>query len=146
MGKLVLEVLKGADKGLHIEVSEERWLVVGRSKIIDQTVVVPQEEMDEAPLRLEEEEITILKAHHRRQGRKKISKIEKNRDRDVYLMDDTVSRVHAVLYNLEGIAGVIDLASTNGVYFDTEKVDAAELREGGLLGLGNVHLQVKSAP
>ncbi len=55
-----------------------------------------------------------------------------------------LSRMHArFIRKLDGSITVVDAGSTNGVLVDGERVEAATLREGSLIQLGEVVLQLE---
>jgi predicted nucleic acid-binding Zn-ribbon protein len=54
--------------------------------------------------------------------------------------DPTVSRRHALLYNDDDGARVLDDRSLNGVFRNGERVELAELDDGDEIGIGRYHL------
>jgi hypothetical protein len=68
------------------------------------------------------------------EGRARIGRSEEN---DVFLVDPSVSRAHAVV-EIDGTDPVVrDLGSTNGTYVNGERVEARLLRDGDELTFGN---------
>ena len=62
---------------------------------------------------------------------------------DIIFADDSISRAHAMVFvDVNGV-GVIDLASTNGTFVNTERVSTALCGNGDTIGLGNSELTVK---
>jgi hypothetical protein len=66
-----------------------------------------------------------------------------DRGPDVIFQDDSISRAHAMLFYDSGGVGIIDLASTNGVFINTERVGSALIADGDVIALGNSELAVK---
>lgn len=61
---------------------------------------------------------------------------------DVIFADDAISRAHAMLfYDPHGV-GVIDLASTNGTYVNTKRVNSRMLRDGDVIAMGGSELSI----
>lgn len=65
------------------------------------------------------------------------------RGADVILADDSISRAHAMLFCDDSAVGIIDLASTNGTFLDTERVSSAVVPDGATLSLGNSEVRVQ---
>lgn len=66
--------------------------------------------------------------------------IGRNPGADVFLNDQTVSREHAEILVLGGVALVRDRGSLNGTYVNGLVVDEAELRDGDILQIGTFQL------
>lgn len=64
--------------------------------------------------------------------------IGRSRDNQVALSHPLVSRVHCELFERDGKLFVRDLASTNGTFVGSKRVDECELRPGALLTIGVV--------
>jgi hypothetical protein len=66
---------------------------------------------------------------------------------DVIFADDAISRAHAMLFYDEHGVGIVDLASTNGTYVNTQRVGLTMLRDGDVVSIGSseVSLHVRSA-
>ena len=65
---------------------------------------------------------------------------------DIRLMNDSISTHHAEIHRRrEGDFYVVDLASTNGVYVNEEKVHQGELKNNDIIELGEVRLRFGSA-
>jgi hypothetical protein len=65
---------------------------------------------------------------------------------EVRLERPSVSAVHCELWLMRERLLVRDLASTNGTFIDGRPVQEGELREGSLLGVGEVELRVHGVP
>lgn len=66
-----------------------------------------------------------------------------DRGPDIIFQDDSISRAHAMLFYDNGGVGIIDLASTNGVFINTERVGSALIADGDVIALGNSELSVR---
>ena len=60
-------------------------------------------------------------------------------EHDVVLAVDGISRNHARVYPGNGIWGLQDLGSTNGVFVNKTKVERAWLEPGDIVSIGTVH-------
>lgn len=65
-------------------------------------------------------------------------------DADIIVLEDSVSRRHAVVTHLSGMITIEDLASTGGLFVNEEKVTSAELKEGDRVLVGTSVLKVVS--
>src|SRR5580704_11253225 len=64
--------------------------------------------------------------------------IGRSADCQIQLEDDGVSRRHAkVSLAPEGVIRLVDLASTNGTWFDGARIDSHVLRDGDKVQIGN---------
>jgi hypothetical protein len=76
------------------------------------------------------------------EGRARIGRSEEN---DVFLVDPSVSRSHAVV-EVDGSEPVVrDLGSTNGTYVNGERVEARFLRDGDELTFGNTRMRFEAS-
>ena len=66
-----------------------------------------------------------------------------DRGPDIIFADDSISRAHAMLFYDSGGVGIIDLASTNGTFINTERVGSALIADGDVIAIGNSELAVK---
>jgi len=62
---------------------------------------------------------------------------------DVRIVHETVSRLHAVLYQLGGATIVEDACSMNGVFLNRERVRQAVLKDGDTVAFGSVRYQFR---
>lgn len=69
-------------------------------------------------------------------------RIGRSADSDVCLANSSISSNHAEIHRRrEGSFYIVDLASTNGVFVNEEKVTQVELRHGDLIEIGEVRLR-----
>jgi hypothetical protein len=62
---------------------------------------------------------------------------------DIILKDDSISRAHAMIFYDKSGVGVIDLASTNGTFLNSERVGSALVKDGDVLTVGKSDLTIK---
>lgn len=69
-------------------------------------------------------------------------RIGRSNDNEIVLANDSISTHHAEIQRRrEGDVYIVDLASTNGIYVNDEKVTKAPLKSGDLIELGEVRLR-----
>ncbi|MBN1959991.1 MAG: FHA domain-containing protein [Deltaproteobacteria bacterium] len=61
---------------------------------------------------------------------------------DIIFADDSISRAHAMLFYDENAFGIIDLASTNGTFVNSERTTSKILADGDIINIGNSELSV----
>ncbi|MBC7794748.1 MAG: FHA domain-containing protein [Clostridia bacterium] len=66
-----------------------------------------------------------------------------DRGPDIIFADDSISRAHAMVFYDAGGLGIIDLASTNGTFINTERIGSALIADGDVIAIGNSELAVK---
>lgn len=62
------------------------------------------------------------------------------RDADLVLNDPAISRLHAMFFNDESGAGVLDLVSRNGTYVNGQEVESKNLQEGDVVDIGSTKI------
>jgi cytochrome P450/NADPH-cytochrome P450 reductase len=67
----------------------------------------------------------------------KTLRIGREPDNDIVLSDLSVSSHHAELRNVAGAYRIVDLGSTNGTFVNEQRVTAALLSDGDMVGLGD---------
>jgi hypothetical protein len=73
-------------------------------------------------------------------------RIGRGADNNIRLMNDSISSHHAEIHRRrEGDFYIVDLASTNGVFVNEEKVYQGELRNNDIIELGEVRLRFELA-
>ncbi len=63
---------------------------------------------------------------------------------DIYVDDEAVSAVHAVLEITDRVVKIYDMNSTNGTYVNGEKIIVKEIKPGDKLGIANVDFVFKN--
>lgn len=74
-------------------------------------------------------------------GKARVGRSEEN---EVFLLDPSVSRAHAVVELDGGAATVRDLGSTNGTFVNGERIEAHPLRDGDELTFGNTRMRFET--
>jgi FHA domain-containing protein len=76
------------------------------------------------------------------EGRARIGRSEES---DVFLVDPSVSRTHAVV-EVDGVKPVVrDLGSTNGTFVNGERIEARQLEDGDELMFGNTRMRFEAS-
>ena len=76
---------------------------------------------------------------------KKILKVGRHPESDIFLDDVTVSRRHAEFSKREDTYWVKDVGSLNGTYLNRERVEEAELRTSDIIQIGKFKLHFLEA-
>lgn len=72
------------------------------------------------------------------------ARVGRSEESDVFLVDPSVSRTHAVV-EVDGVEPVVrDLGSTNGTFVNGERVEARPLRDGDELMFGNTRMRFEA--
>lgn len=66
------------------------------------------------------------------------------RGADIIFADDSISRAHAMVFYDETGIGIIDLASTNGTFVNSERVNSAMIGNGDSIAIGNSDINVST--
>jgi pSer/pThr/pTyr-binding forkhead associated (FHA) protein len=69
-----------------------------------------------------------------------LTTVGRHPDADIFLDDVTVSRRHSEFVRIGSHFQVRDLGSLNGTYFDGQRVDSADLRDGSEVQVGKFRL------
>ena len=73
------------------------------------------------------------------------SRIGRSEESDVFLVDPSVSRTHAVV-EVDGAEPVVrDLGSTNGTFVNGERIEAKHLKDGDELMFGNTRMRFEAS-
>jgi hypothetical protein len=76
------------------------------------------------------------------EGRARIGRSEES---DVFLVDPSVSRTHAIV-EVQGVEPVVrDLGSTNGTFVNGERIEARQLKDGDELMFGNTRMRFEAS-
>jgi FHA domain-containing protein len=73
------------------------------------------------------------------------SLIGRSEECDVFLVDPSVSRTHAIVEVVDGEPNVRDLGSTNGTFVNGMRVESSALRSGDELRFGNTQMRFEAA-
>ena len=74
------------------------------------------------------------------------ARLGRSRDSDIFIVDPSVSRHHAVLDVRNGQLVVRDNGSTNGTFVNGERVQLRTLHPGDVVAFGKTEMKVESAP
>ena len=74
------------------------------------------------------------------------AKVGRSRDNDIFIVDPSVSRSHAVLDVRNGELVVRDNGSTNGTFVNGERVQLRTLKDGDIVAFGKTQMRVVAAP
>lgn len=67
--------------------------------------------------------------------------IGRESDNTIQILDETVSRYHAKIYNLTNICEIEDLQSSNGTFVGGHRIQKATLNHGDEIKIGNIILR-----
>jgi hypothetical protein len=73
------------------------------------------------------------------------ARLGRSRDNDIFIVDPSVSRHHAVLEMRDGKLVVRDTGSTNGTFVNGERVQLRTLQPGDVVAFGKTQLRVEVA-
>jgi pSer/pThr/pTyr-binding forkhead associated (FHA) protein len=73
------------------------------------------------------------------------SLIGRSEECDVFLVDPSVSRTHAIVEIVAGEPKVRDLGSTNGTFVNGARIESSALRSGDELRFGNTEMRFEAA-
>jgi hypothetical protein len=71
------------------------------------------------------------------------ARVGRDSDCDIFLVDPSVSRNHAVLETIDGELIVRDAGSTNGTFVNGERVQSATLNSGDVVAFGKTLMRVE---
>ncbi|MDQ2872031.1 MAG: DUF3662 and FHA domain-containing protein [Candidatus Eremiobacteraeota bacterium] len=71
-------------------------------------------------------------------------RVGRSEDRDIFLVDPSVSRAHAIIETAGGSAFVHDLGSTNGTFVNGERVSSRRLDNGDVIAFGNTQMRLET--
>jgi len=77
----------------------------------------------------------------KKSSEKKESPSPFRRTSDFIIDDDNASRMHAMIFYSGGLAGIIDLASTNGTFVNGVRVEICELKINDVVTIGRTKLK-----
>ncbi|MGZ3561424.1 MAG: FhaA domain-containing protein [Vulcanimicrobiaceae bacterium] len=76
---------------------------------------------------------------------KPMTRVGRSDDRDLFLVDPSVSRAHAIIETDGGEPIVHDLGSTNGTFVNGERISSRRLKPGDLVAFGNTQMRLEVA-
>lgn len=143
---IVLVVVQGADTGRRFEIEVGQYRVVGRQEgVLGGTAIVPHGEQR----RLEREDQRLVTEHLRNRAapglhgaRNEVAAFE--RAGDVDLNDEAVSQTHSMVFVDEAGASVVDVASTNGTFVNSDKVGESAIVPGDLFRVGETRFEIQT--
>ena len=74
------------------------------------------------------------------------TRLGRNRENEIFIVDPSVSRNHAVLEVHDGKLVVRDTGSTNGTFVNGERIQLRTLRPGDLVAFGKTQMRVENGP
>ena len=74
-----------------------------------------------------------------------MTRVGRSDDRDLFLVDPSVSRAHAIIETVDGAPVVHDLGSTNGTFVNGERISSRRLKAGDLVAFGNTQMRLEVA-
>jgi pSer/pThr/pTyr-binding forkhead associated (FHA) protein len=76
-----------------------------------------------------------------------IWRIGRNKDNELTLRDNSVSRRHAEIHRkFNGKFDIVDIDSVNGVYVNDKKISKIDLTEGDMVEIGDIVMQFTQYP
>lgn len=147
MKGIVLVVVQGPDAGRRFVIEVGQYRVLGRQEgVLGGTAIVPHGEQR----RLEREDQRLVGEHLRKRAapgllgaRNEVAAFE--RAEDVELNDEAVSQTHSMVFVDEAGASVVDVASTNGTWVNSDKVSESAIVPDDLLRVGETRFEVHVA-
>jgi hypothetical protein len=133
----------GARVGVEFEGGDARVAMVARENVpLGATEIeVVDEEVPVAHFRLRMIQGVPMNGVYSIEGRARVGRSEES---EVFLLDPSVSRTHAVVELDAGSPVVRDLDSTNGTFVNGERIDVRPLRNGDELTFGNTRMRFEA--
>ncbi len=141
----LIQVISGKNQGKLALIKYDTCKLIGRS--IDENDFQADDTyvMDRTlDLDLEEKKMSKINAFLNPKKKIKNTKQIQNpyrRTTDFILDDQELSRAHAMIFFGEDIAGLVDLASTNGTYINGKTIDCTTLHGGEIIVLGKTEIK-----
>ncbi|MEK7703602.1 MAG: FHA domain-containing protein [Myxococcota bacterium] len=141
--RVILTVTSGPNAGDTLKVDEGTCRLIGRHLSEHETALIDRDGNRILDAGAAEILIKHLKERAPATGitaPPEFSSAAFDRGPDAIFADDSISRAHAMIFfDTKGI-GIIDLASTNGTYVNSERVGSAMVRDGDTLAIGGSEL------
>lgn len=145
-------IVEGSNKGEVIEVDYGTCRAVGRSlDDAEKTKVMSVE----SAVTLDDFSKKLVMNYIARQYKKGASTEGKTREaqgetlgtfrrkKDIYLKDDAISRLHAMIFYGESGVGILDLVSKNGTFVAGVEIESKLLKKGDIVALGSTKLRLE---
>lgn len=147
MKGIVLVVVQGPDAGRRFPIGVGCYRVIGRLEgVLGGTAIVSHGEQR----RLEREDQRLVAEHLRKRAapgligaRHEVAAFV--REEDLELNDEAVSQTHAMVFVDEAGASVVDIASTNGTWVNSDKVSESAIVLNDLLRVGETRFEIDGA-
>jgi len=138
-----LEVLNGAQKGQRFPLEPGSYRVLGRQSTMADSTMQLTRDGDRAldPDRQQIVDRVVFGAPAPR-----VRGSARRRAADLELMDDGVSRTHAMIFlDEDGNTSLVDLMSTNGTLVNDTQVQDSDLQVGDVIHVGGTQLRLVRA-
>ena len=145
---LKITIIEGDDKGKFAEIKAGTCKVISRIMDEDENIDENVTYLDRSKLNVKFHSQEVKKINQFLSGSKESNDTKEiknpfRRTSDLILMDNNISRIHAMIFYSGTNAGIIDMASTNGTYVNGKRVDMIELTNGMKIKLGNTVFEVE---
>ncbi len=144
-GRAVLAVTAGPNEGDSVRLEVGSCRLVGRHLSEAETMLI-----DRDGNRLLDNNAADLVTKHLKdkspvadKGGAGFSANAFERGPDIIFKDDSISRAHAMIFFDKGGLGVIDLASTNGTFLNSERVGSSIVKDGDVITVGKSDMTVR---
>lgn len=142
---VTFKVVGGADEGITFDLTRGSCRALGRAlEDATKTTVIS---VDWA-ISLDEETKGLILQYMAQQFRKPMTEESSKenrlgafkREQDIVFKDNTLSRLHAMIFFDEVGIGILDLVSKNGTYVNGEEVESCLLKKGDTIELGETKI------
>lgn len=143
--RVVLTVTAGPNAGDTMKIEEGTCRLIGRHLSENETALIDRDGNRILDAGASEILIKHLKERAPATGiaaAPEFSSVAFDRGPDAIFADDSISRAHAMIFFDANGIGIIDLASTNGTYVNSERVGSAMVHDGDSLAIGNSEISL----
>ena len=144
-GRAVLAITAGPNEGDSVRLEVGSCRLIGRHLSESETMMI-----DRDGNRLLDGQAADLVTKHLKDKSPLAKKVGADfsvnafeRGPDIIFTDDSISRAHAMIFYDKSGLGVIDLASTNGTFLNSERVGSALVKDGDVVTVGKSDMTVK---